>query len=267
MKIGSKLVGLGVLATLAVAVAQDAPAAAFPTLALDHPAAPFVMTHDYAKQAGATAEWRKMEGVFVDAPNNKLYIAMSEIGKGMSDGAGDIQLDENPCGIVYEAALDASFNISKLTPLVVGGPYDESAEENDCALGAIANPDNLAIDARGRVWIGEDTGLHLNNALWVYDPSTTQALTRFATVPLGAEVTGLKISDDGTLFMNVQHPDAGNVYPFNRGVIGVVTGFNANTDDFTELAVPEGEPLSKVAQVAAGDLSSLGSRRRGHPRL
>ena len=59
-------------------------------------------------------------------------------------------------------------------------------------------------------------------------------LTRIATVPLGAEVTGIFLTEDGDLFFNAQHPSAendeedamGNVY--NDAVIGVLSGVNFN---------------------------------------
>ena len=169
-----------------------------------------------------------MEWVALDEANSKVYWAMTEINKGMTDGEGDIQLQENPCGIVYVGELDADNNISKISPLIVGGPYDEAAEENQCDVNNISNPDNLMVDAKGRLWIGEDTSHHANNVLWMYDG----ALHRFATVPTGAETTGLRILPDGTLFFNAQHPSGANPYPYNRGLIGVVNGFKA-TDDFT----------------------------------
>ncbi|MCB0110962.1 MAG: hypothetical protein KDE53_33810, partial [Caldilineaceae bacterium] len=105
----SKFALVGVLAILLLSVhtamAQDeAPAFVVP---LDHAHAPFLESYNYAVAQGATAEWRKMEGVAVDPINNKLYIAISEIGKGMSDGEGAIQLEENICGAVYVADLDA----------------------------------------------------------------------------------------------------------------------------------------------------------------
>ena len=246
------------LTVLSLASAQTG---AFPTLPLTGKLAPFIMTHAVSQKVGATAEWRKMEGVALDAKNNKLYLAISEIGEGMADGEGDIALEANPCGAVYAADLDTNFNITKLEPLVVGGPYDETAEENACALGNIASPDNLAVDAQGRVWIGEDTGYHTNNMLWVYNPKN-QELKRFAAVPLGAETTGLSVTPTGTLFMNVQHPDPRNFFPFNRGLIGVVTGFNANTDDFDALGVPQGD-AQKRAHVGAGQYQILG--RVGDP--
>ena len=255
---GIRVLGWSLLPALIVALltsssvyAQDeAPAFAVP---LDHPAAPFLESYNYAVQQGATAEWRKMEGVAVDHVNGKIYIAMSEIGNGMADGEGAIAVEENPCGVVYTADLDESFNISELRPLVVGGPYDESNDDNPCNVDNIANPDNLAVDANGNLWIGEDTGEHANNMLWMFDGEN---LKRFATVPAGAEVTGLLIDGNGTLFMNVQHPDGANLYPYNRGLVGVVTGYTAG-DDFEALAVPEGDAMH-MAQVAAGEYQILG---------
>lgn len=227
----------------------------FPSLPLDHPAAPFILTYEVAKAKGATAEFNKMEGVAIDQKNMKLYMAITDVTKAMSDAEGAIAFEENRCGLVFVADLDANYNIGKLEPLVVGGPYDKDAKDR-CAADAISSPDNVDVDAKGRVWIGEDTGNHRNNMVFVYDPAS-QELKRFATVPDGAEVTGLHISKNGTVFMNVQHPDAYNIYPFNRSVIGVVNGFNANTDDFDALAMPEGDE-TRVARVAAGAYQVLG---------
>ena len=214
---------------------------------LDHPQAAFLESRAYAASLGATAEFRKMEWVALDPINNRIYWAMTEIGKGMSDGEGDIQLEENLCGAVYMGELDADYNVSLLTPVIVGGPYDETAEVNQCVVNNIANPDGLVVDANGDLWIAEDTGLHANNTLWKWDGET---LIRFATVPVGAEVTGTWVGPDGTLFFNSQHPSAINVHPFNRGVIGVVNGFKA-TDSFAALPAPTGMDIHKV-MVAAG---------------
>lgn len=92
--------------------------------------------------------------------------------------------------------------------------------------------------------------------LWVYDPAD-ESLKRFATVPLGAEVTGVRITADGTLFMNIQHPSRSNPAPYDLGAIGVVNGFNANEDDFESMAVPE-DTDQMVAMVASGEYQILG---------
>ncbi|MCB9137335.1 MAG: DUF839 domain-containing protein [Caldilineaceae bacterium] len=225
---------------------------------LDDPLAPFLESYNYAVSQGATAEWRKMEGIALDSINGKIYIAMSEIGQGMSNGTGAIAVEENLCGVVYEADLDENFNIGQLRPVVVGGPYDGTNADNPCNVGNIANPDNLAVDANGNLWIGEDSGRHANNTLWMYDGAN---LKRFATIPKGAEVTGLLIDAQGTLFMNIQHPSSANLYPYNRSLIGVVTGYTAG-DAFEALPVPDGDG-TRVTQVAAGEYQILG--RAGSP--
>jgi secreted PhoX family phosphatase len=225
-------------------------------ISLDHPAAPFLESRAYAAANGGTAEWRKMEGVALDPVNNRFYMAITEITKGMSDGEGAIQLEENQCGAVYMGELDADYNVASLTPVVIGGPHDESNAESPCNPDSIAHPDNVFVDAAGRLWISEDSdGKHANDMLWVWNPDTEE-LKRFATVPVGAEVTGLYIAANGTAFMNSQHPSAENIFPYNRGTIGIVTGFDASSD-FSSLPLPEGDERH-VVRVAAGTYQVLG---------
>ena len=231
---------------------------------LNDPMAAFLESRAYAEKMGATAEFRKMEGVALDTKNNKLYIAMSEIGKTMSDSKGDINLPENKCGIVYGAKLDSNWNISMLTPDIVGGPYKKAKKmgpaefKNACDIKNMANPDGLATDANGNVWVAEDTSNHINNALWRWDG---KELKLFATVPTGAEITGLRITKTGKLFFNVQHPTAMAKYPYNRGCVVAVNGYNANTDDFTSLEMPQGDAILDT-QVAKGSAQVLA--RVGH---
>ncbi len=252
------LVGLLLVIAAAPAIAQEATGN---MIGLDHPYAAFLESRAYGASLGATAEFRKMEWVVIDAASNRLYLTMTEISAGMTDGEGDISLDENLCGIVYTAELTDTFDMVELRPLIIGGPYDEANGDNPCSVDNISEPDGLAVDARGRVWIGEDTGNHENNMVWVFDPADG-SLKRFGYTPRGAEVTGLYIGVDGTLFFNVQHPGATNVYPYNASTIGVVNGFNANTDDFESIAVPEGD-AKRMVGVAAGQYQVLG--RVGDP--
>ncbi|NVO28354.1 DUF839 domain-containing protein [Donghicola sp. C2-DW-16] len=127
-----------------------------------------------AAAKGATAEFRKMEGVNINYEAAKdgsvpfMYVAMSEVSKTMSDGEGDIDVAENKCGVVYEMELDASFNVSKMVPVVAGHGYDKDAAVNQCSVDGISNPDNILVRANGQVVIGEDTGNHENNALWLW---------------------------------------------------------------------------------------------------
>ncbi|MCX6048688.1 MAG: DUF839 domain-containing protein [Chloroflexi bacterium] len=239
------------LATMAApAFAQDAKP--LPVLPKDQPFAAFIDSHNVAVAKGATAEWRKMEGVALDATNKRLYIAITAIAKGMSDKEGDIQLPENPCGAILMAQLDDKWDIASLTPVVVGGPYNKDDKDYPCNKDAIANPDNVFVDAKGNLWIGEDTDLHRNQMLWMWNG---KELKRFGTWPTGAEITGLRVEPNGTLFTNVQHPSPMNIYPYNRAVVGVVTGYVAG-DDFTSIELPKGADLHRL-KLASGDYQVL----------
>ncbi len=247
-----------VLSVVLPVTAQDAAGNMIP---LDHPFAAFLESRAYGASLGATAEFNKMEWVVVDEANMKLYMAMSDITGAMTDGTGEISVDENRCGIVYTADLSADYMMTELRPLVVGGPFNPDGAPNRCDVNNISNPDGLALDAQGRLWIAEDTSNHRNNMIWVYDPADG-SLTRFGYTPRGAEWTGPYIAPNGTLFFSNQHPSATNIFPYNAGTVLAVVGFNANTDEFEEIAVPEGE-AQLVASVAAGELQVIA--RSGDP--
>jgi secreted PhoX family phosphatase len=128
----------------------------------------------------------------------------------MADGTGDIRVAPNSYGVVYRLPLEGDYNVSYMEPAVAGGPdatvcggcpYDARPGSGaevcaDCSfnpahedglsgrelldelLGAsranpdntIANPDNIVVMDDGRVIIGEDTVLHRNNMVWVFNP-------------------------------------------------------------------------------------------------
>jgi len=134
----------------------------------------FLESRKAAVAKGATAEFRKMEGVNInhdraaDGSVPYMYMAMSEVSKGMSDSEGDLQVGENKCGVVYQMKLDANYNTSMMVPVVAGGAYDKNNEANACDVNGISNPDNLVVLNNGDVLIGEDTGKHENNAMWLW---------------------------------------------------------------------------------------------------
>lgn len=77
--------------------------------------------------------------------------------------------------------------------------------------GWFANPDNVAFDAAGRMWIATDGfpdhGVH--DGLWVTETEGDgRAITRhFLGCPRGAELCGPAFTPDGTtLFVSIQHP-------------------------------------------------------------
>ena len=86
-------------------------------------------TRRYASMKGATTEFRKMEGITHNPEAGVLYVAMSEVAKGMTTGdKGDlpgrdaIQLQKNACGTVYELALDQDYSATSMKALISASP-------------------------------------------------------------------------------------------------------------------------------------------------
>jgi secreted PhoX family phosphatase len=137
----------------------------------------FLEARKAAKAKGASAEFRKMEGVNInyagaaDGSIPFMYMNMSEVSKGMADDAGDIQVEANKCGVTYQMKLDANYDVHMMVPVVAGGPYDKNNGANACAIDNISNPDNVVVLGNGDVLIGEDTGNHENNAMWLWRAS------------------------------------------------------------------------------------------------
>jgi len=80
---------------------------------------------------------------------------------------------------------------------------------NKADVDRIANPDNLKFSERLRtLFIGEDSGMHVNNYLWAYNVDAKK-LARILSCPAGAESTGLQAVDDvngfAYIMSNFQH--------------------------------------------------------------
>jgi secreted PhoX family phosphatase len=199
-------------------------------------AAAFLETRRYAAMLGATTEFRKEEGITFDEQNGRLYVAMSQVSKGMEDasssdngGNNDIRLTKNSCGAVYaldvlganEEAYDSTHNViasayvvenmygvvsGASTTYPAGSPY----EAYTCSVNGIANPDNVTfLPGKNTLVIGEDTGSHPNDFVWSYDLAT-EKLTRIVSTPYGSETTSpywyKNINGYGYLSLVTQHP-------------------------------------------------------------
>ena len=86
---------------------------------------------------------------------------------------------------------------------------------------AFANPDNLALDHDGNIYIVEDRGGGVDDDIWFandlnHDGDLTDAgegIGRWASNgTLGSEFTGLYFdpTDKRRAWVNIQHPDSGN---------------------------------------------------------
>ncbi len=194
-----------------------------------------VETRRYAAMLGATTEFRKEEGITFDPDNMKLYVAMSEVTRGMEDfmkngsasdsydlgGQNDVRLPYNKCGAVYgldiaqDASISSDYVAQNMYGVVTGTMMDYPAgsdyENNSCDVDGIANPDNLTIiPGYSTLIIGEDTGSgHQNDAIWAYN-LVNGDLTRIQTTPYGSETTSPyfypNIGGFAYLMSVIQHP-------------------------------------------------------------
>jgi hypothetical protein len=174
-------------------------------------AAAFLETHRYAALKGGSLGFTKMEGTTVNAKDKIAYSAMSYVQTSMLDGSGGIKVQGPKAGAVYALNLkggrsDVSGHAidSAWVPVDMAPPaalVGEDLKQAD-ALGnlahadKIANPDNIKFSEKLRtLFIGEDSGMHVNNFLWAYNVDTRQ-LSRILSCPAGAESTGLHAVDE-----------------------------------------------------------------------
>jgi secreted PhoX family phosphatase len=199
-------------------------------------AAAFLETHRYAGIMGGTMEFTKFEGVTLNAKDKVAYIAMSRLEKCMTNANGvsqDVNVKLVSAGAVYALKLDGKQTDINAVPTainsewvpvsmavpVVSAPYTGNLIGEDMAVDTdgntgnvdrIANPDNVKFsEAMRTLFIGEDSGQHLNNYVWAYNVDS-KTLSRVLSVPAGAECTGLQAVDNLNGFAYVmsafQHP-------------------------------------------------------------
>ncbi len=172
--------------------------------------AAFLETHRYAALVGGSLGFTKMEGTTVNIKDKIAYSAMSYIQASMVDGTTDIKVEGPKAGAVYAHTLKGS-QVDSTGALINSewvsthmevpqGLAGEDLKTPD-ALGnlanqdKVANPDNIKFsEALRTLFIGEDSGMHVNNFLWAYNVDTKQ-LSRVLSCPAGAESTGLHAVD------------------------------------------------------------------------
>jgi len=145
----------------------------------------FLESRKAARAKGATAEWRKFEGININTTRAQqlvedgdpattafVYFAIADMDKGMIDGVGDIQLNARvkDCGGVYRMALENDYNVSRIEPVLMGAAERNVEGIEECDANGLSQPDNVVVMEDGRILIGEDGG-QANNTLWMYDPS------------------------------------------------------------------------------------------------
>jgi secreted PhoX family phosphatase len=178
-------------------------------------AAAFLETHRYAYLKGGSMGFTKMEGTTVNIKDKIAYSALQNVvdsmvlnKKGWNAQSG-ISLDAalNAGAVMQhkldggQKDLDGSAINSEWVPvhtkgLLNGRDIAADALGNTGDPNWIANPDNLKFSEKLRtLFIGEDSGQHVNNFLWAYNVDTRQ-LSRLLSTPAGAEATGLHAVDE-----------------------------------------------------------------------
>ena len=178
-------------------------------------AAAFLETHRYAAFVGASMGFTKMEGTTVNARDKIAYSALQNCQTSMVAGN---RLNVPGNGVSIPAALNAgavmALNLAggqkdlggaainsvwmpvDIKALLTGEDIAADALGNTGNPNRIANPDNLKFSEKMRtLFIGEDSGQHVNNFLWAYNVDSRQ-LTRIMSIPAGGESTGLHAVDD-----------------------------------------------------------------------
>jgi len=187
-------------------------------------AAAYLETHRYAALKGGSMGFTKMEGTTVNIADKKAYSAMSYIKSSMIDGSTDIKVEGPKAGAIYEHILKGgqkddegqainsewvSTHMSVPEGLVGVDLPSPDALGNEADADKIANPDNIKFSEKMRtLFIGEDSGMHVNNFLWAYNVDD-KSLSRVLVTPAGAESTGLHAVDDVNgwtyIMSNFQH--------------------------------------------------------------
>ena len=187
-------------------------------------AAAFLETHRYAAFKGGSLGFTKMEGTTVNIKDKVAYSVISYVQPAMKDGSGGISVEGPNAGAIYALNLrggqkdDTGAAISSAwvpvdmsaVPALLGEDLAQPDELGNLAhADKIANPDNIKFSEKLRtLYIGEDSGMHVNNFLWAYNVDT-RSLTRLLSCPAGAESTGLQAVDNmngfAYIMSNFQH--------------------------------------------------------------
>ena len=199
-------------------------------------AAAFLETHRYAALVGASMGFTKMEGTTVNAKDKIAYSALQNCQSSMVAG-NKLNVAGNGVSIpkalnagavmalnlkggqkdVNGAAINSEWMPVDIKALITGEDITADALGNTANPNRIGNPDNLKFSEKLRtLFIGEDSGQHVNNFLWAYNVDTKQ-LSRIMSIPAGGESTGLHAVDELNgwtyIMSNFQHAgDWGSIH-------------------------------------------------------
>lgn len=224
--------------------------------------------HFAASAAGVTCTARP-EDTIVDQQGT-LFIAFTSGSPG-SDGGADLAIFKNPdqTATPYEHGWLFKLEEDNNDPAALTFRWSIVATGGEPAKGGagFANPDNIAVDGKGNLWIVTDistsknnqavpsrtiniseeelTGVFGNNSLWYIPLSGANAgnIYPFAIGPMECECTGPFFSQNQrTLFLSVQHPGEKH---------GTRQELATETRDFA-LLTTDGKSFTQQRQVPLG---------------
>jgi secreted PhoX family phosphatase len=192
--------------------------------------------HFAANAAGATCTARPEDTEI--GPDGALYITFTSGGISKQDGSPDARIFKGPDGnTAYEYGWIMKLTEDNNAPDAKTFRWEMLATGGEPAAGGMgfSNPDNLAFDPQGNLWMVTDIssdkmnqaipsdrrkngmplnqsslrGIYGNNAIW-YMPISGEGAGQaflFGMGPMDCETTGPFFASDGkTLFLSVQHP-------------------------------------------------------------
>ncbi|MFL9842866.1 LamG-like jellyroll fold domain-containing protein [Flavobacterium rhizosphaerae] len=173
----------------------------------------------------ASDEPSSSTGTWIQVPNttqsdrNNLNTIASSLGGTNFNGVEDVEISPLDGRIYFTSKgknrvyrfVDGDDTVSDFEVFVGGKNYPlETASGTVTEAWADGN-DNLVFDDKGNLWVCQDGGL---NYIWVVRPDHRQDAPNvklFASMPAGAEPTGLTFTPDYKYgFFSVQHPSGSN---------------------------------------------------------
>ncbi|MCT4624299.1 MAG: DUF839 domain-containing protein [Schleiferiaceae bacterium] len=244
-------------------------------------------------EAAKATMFNRLEWVALDERTNKVYL--TETGRDnpasrwadeSADGlphaphtlaraaAQGTHPDSSAYWDYYGRILEFNPTTNEISVFLEGGPYLPIADPQSYPTNHLSNPDGLTflkVGSKNYMVIQEDLngssygrvpdGVS-NRTCEVYifdmdDPTPTIAeLKRISVVPVGAEVTGARATPDGkTLFINSQHPDGSNPFPYNHSLTYAITGWDAAVLSLYEDPKFEGSGFQIYPNPASRDLN------------
>ncbi|AXY59069.1 PhoX family protein [Acinetobacter sp. WCHAc010052] len=238
-------------------------------------AAAFLETHRYAALKGGSMAFTKMEGTTVNLKDKVAYSALANIQDSMIENgsgwvaehkvkfkktikAGGVLAHDLKGGQVdsSNALINSEWTPYQSHMLFMGEDISADALGNTANPEKVASPDNLKYSESLRtLFVGEDSGNHVNNFLWAYNVDT-QTFSRILSTPAGAEATGLHAVDsiNGWTYImsNFQHAgDWGGIHNIVKSQLTPLINENYNDGYAASVGYITADPIAPSVQKKA----------------